>query len=493
MQAKSRNSSPLPSPRAHASSQTASHSWRLTALTFVGLLAVALLLALPSIKAPFFWDDLHLIRVHTPRELADVWVGTWDTDHIETPGFRPLTAYFNHFRALIFGESVVGQRLFLLVLFAGLLTLAAELARTLFAATFWQRFLAGLMALVHVRSVYHYLWISDGIHLLAGLFVIGAILSLLRGLSSGRGLWLWISGLCVGLALLTREDALVVLPLLVLLGAAFLLRGEAPRPALERARTGLAIYAAALVTLGAACLFWRRTLDPTSLPAPDPAAWLWGLMQTVRNAGDAGFLSQPWPAYSRLLLGWDIWLAALLIGVFGLGRIQRLQVAYWAGAAALAALPLLMSARTNLLLLPVIFWSMLVASVLWGLWRHPSILWRILAAGMLLLALGIPAFASLALQQEQRYGNLDFMCRNASTLYGLTGQATIPAVRAASVQSALEDFGITGLDAFKTRWPTMERSALADGHIGPARGLPFLPRFQFIQQYGTHPRCEPPK
>jgi hypothetical protein len=113
---------------------------------------------------------------------------------------------------------------------------------------------------------------------------------------------------------------------------------------------------------------------------------------------------------------------------------------------------------------------------------------------MIVVGLGVPGYGSFLFQQELRPNNLVWMCRNATLLYGVAGPVTIPEVRRQSVQQDLAAYGIFDLAAFKERWPSMERKALAEGRIGVnAAGLPFVPRFQFLEQYGLHPRCEPPR
>ncbi len=138
--------------------------------------AVSVFFARFSLQVPFFEDDLHLVRVYSPAELRQVWQGPWDPDGLETPGFRPLTTLFNHARASVLGESVVVHRLFLLGLFAAYLTLAVALARRRFGASYRTGLLGGLLALLHLSSTYHYVWISDGIHLLSGILILSAIL-----------------------------------------------------------------------------------------------------------------------------------------------------------------------------------------------------------------------------------------------------------------------------------------------------------------------------
>ncbi len=469
---------------------------RSAGLMFLVVVLAGALLALPSINVPFFWDDLHLIRVHTPAELAAGWTGTFNSDHIETAGFRPLTNYFNHFRALAFGNSTTAHRLFLLVLFSLFLTLVGILANWFFDGGLVQLVLGGILGLFHVYSVYHYFWISDGIHLLLGIFMLAAMLSFLETMRSGRPAWLLLSALCTALALLTREDALALYPLLLYLGAGFVWLRRRKQGELGKLGRALAVSAAVMLLELAAYWYWRSQVVPNAGPLGfDPLALAWAAGLTVENVGGSQILNNPWPAYGLVLLIWNIWLGVfLLVALFALKGAARYAVLFWAGAALIGMLPVLVLARANLLLLPVAFWGLLVAKVLTEAWRSSDKSWlRGLVVVMTVLALAAPAYGTFAFERELRPNNINWMCRNADLLYGVTGNATIaPGVRAA-VQADLSAYGITDLSSFESRLPALERKAQADGRYGfNPQGLPFIPRFRFLPQLGLHPHCEPP-
>lgn len=463
---------------------------------FVVVVAAGVLLTLPSIHAPFFWDDLHLIRVHTPAELSASWTGPFDSDHIETPGFRPLTNYFNHLRALAFGDSTAAQRVFLLILFGVFLALTGVLARWFFNAGMPQMVLGGLVGLLHIYSVYHYFWISDGVHLLLGFFVLGSCLSLLQALRSGRRAWLLLCMFCAAMALLTREDALVLYPLLLYLGAGFacLHRREITGP--RRLGLALALFAVGMLAELGVYWYWRGRVVPDAAPlSADARALVWGLSLTVQNVGGSQVLANPWPTYEIILRLWDVWLAGFALAiVFLLKRAGRRAALFWAGAVLMGVLPILVVARANLILLSVAFWGLLVAGVLVEAWRNAQAWWlRGLALLMISVALVVPAYGSFAFERELRPANINWMCRNADLLYGVTGNATIPPSVRALVQADLSAFGINSLADFESKLPALERKAQADGRYGfNAQGLSFIPRFQFLPQFGLHPHCEPP-
>jgi hypothetical protein len=84
-------------------------------ITFGLLLTVALVVGWHSLDYPMVYDDLHLIRHFSGKEIRGAFTGHWDPDEIETPGFRPFTVLFNHARYHAFGENVVAHRVFLLL------------------------------------------------------------------------------------------------------------------------------------------------------------------------------------------------------------------------------------------------------------------------------------------------------------------------------------------------------------------------------------------
>jgi len=332
--------------------------------------------------------------------------------------------------------------------------------------------------------------------LLAGIFMLAAVLSFLETLRAGRPAWLLLSALCTALALLTREDALVLYPLLLYLGAGYLWLRRSKHGSLAKLKPALAVFAAAMLLELVAFWYWRSQVVPSAAPlAFDPLALGWAIGLTIQNVGGSQILSNPWPVYGLLLLFWNIWLTVfLLVALLALKRPACYAALFWAGAILIGALSTVAFARANLLLLPVAFWGLLVAKVLSEAWTNPGRLWmRGLVTALTVAALALPAYGTFAFERELRSNNVNWMCRNADLLYGVMGNATIaPDVRA-SVQADLSAYGITDPASFQSRLPALERKAQADGRYGfNESGLPFVPRFQFLPQMGLHPHCEPP-
>ena len=466
-------------------------------LMFLIFAAAGVLIALSSLDAPFFWDDLHLIRVQTPSELAGGWSGPWDPDRLEHPGLRPLTMYFDYVRATVFGESVVGHRLFLIAVFAVFLTLAGLLARALFSAGLWQVSLGGLFGLLHVDSVTHYLWPTDGIFLVTGSLTLGALLAFVRAWKSGRLAWLALAFTCTALALFTREDSLVIYPLMVWFGGMLALDAEARRSVRTLGAPAMGMFAAASFLVLIGFWWWRAAAVPDAIePRIDIEALLWAAAHTVQNAGTSDRLLVPWPRYEMMITVWYVWLAAVAAAALAwLDRPGRRALLCWGVVILISAAPAMVVARANLLLLPAAFWGLLLANVLACAWsRARHLLWRGVISGLILVGVALPALGSYLFQQELRPSNLQWMCRNALILYDVVGEASVPAARRAAVQEQLDSFGISGAEELGGRWRALERVAQAEGRYGVnAQQEPFIPRFEFLPQFRLHPRCEPPR
>ena len=292
---------------------------------FLFFILAEIILAWPSLHTSFFWDDLHLVRVYSPAELREVWTGTYDTDHVETAGLRPLMTVFNHVRAGLFGENALGHHLLLLVLFAAYLTLATALGRVLFQISYVLGGLAGLLTFLHLDNVTHYAWLTDGIHLVSGIFVFGAILFLLQALRSGR-LWLMVASLaCILAGLLTRDDVLVVVPLLALFAVA-LQRQGGDLPGARR--PPLVLYSLGVIGVVAFYWLWRAAVVPQAgVGKVTPGNVIWGALQVIQNLGDINRLVVWWDSYILLM-----WLWALALGFVAVATVFFLPPGAGAGS-----------------------------------------------------------------------------------------------------------------------------------------------------------------
>ncbi len=457
--------------------------WALTLPPYIlaGLFFFVVLIGLArfSLHVPFFEDDLHLVRLYSPDELQSVWQGPWDPDGLETRGFRPLTTWFNHLRASLFGDSVGAHRLLLLALFAVYLSMAAALARRMFNTAWAIGLLGGLLTALHVSSVFHYAWIADGIHLLQGIFILCAILFALRAVATGRTRWLFVSLLCIALAMLTREDSVVVYPLTAFFVAVDLIRNRRWR---TRRPVSLALYAAGGIGLFAVYWGWRVAVVPNATALQlSLGDWAWSMAQIVQNLGDRTNLVVWWPEYILLI---DVWLVCLgiLVAVvlFALPRPAQHQAAFWAAALAIGALPGLTLARTNLLLIATTFWGLCLSSVLMNLSKRSTWSW-LCAVAIAVFVLWSSATGSAALQTERNPASLEWICGETSWIYGPYSHVTIPEPRHSLAAQRLYQFGISSAGDLYGKLPDLIDEALTHHRYAPNdEGRPFIPRFAFI-------------
>jgi hypothetical protein len=330
----------------------------------VGAFFLFLLLAIawtwPARSWPMVFDDLHLVRTFSGSELAAAWTGHWDPDGLETPGFRPLSLAFNHARAALFGERVIGHRHALAALFALELALLVPLGRRL-GLGFGASIAAGLVMLFTRYSAYHLVWITDGNHHLQGLAFLGSALLLVDGLALASRARLAASLLAVALGLCVREDTLAALPALVLIAFA---RG--PRRLATEYTMGLGALAVAL-------LAWRRAVVPAAQPLGlDFAGFARAVVHAFDPVGVGGF-----DLATRILShGWWV-LLALTFGVLAAtgDRVAQRDAGRWALAAAAACTPGLLLQRDDLLFFASLFVALMLATAWQALWRA-RLSWR---------------------------------------------------------------------------------------------------------------------
>jgi hypothetical protein len=258
-------------------------------------------------------------------------------------------------------------------------------------------------------------------------------------------------------------------------------------------RRVLGFFAAAELLVLGFYWTWRSVAVPGALPIePDPAALPWALDQIVHNVGTLQMLIQSWPNYTLLIRLWEVWLGALvLISLFLLKRGTQVQLLFWAGAILIATLPVLESARANLLLLPITLWGLLMAAAVAELWRRASAPGRRLClGGLILFTVAAPAYGSVVLQGEQRLNNLVWMCGNIDLIYGGAAHASIPPAERELWQAQLNANGIYSTGDFNERWPQLIREAKAKSRYGlDAGGLLFVPRFDFIPWFPGQWHC----
>jgi hypothetical protein len=430
----------------------------------VGAFVLFLLLAIawtwPARAWPMVFDDLHLVRTFSGSELAAAWTGHWDPDGLETPGFRPLSLAFNHVRAAIFGERVVGHRHMIAALFALELALLVPLGRRL-GLDAGASIAAGLVMLFTRYSAYHLVWITDGNHHLQGLAFVGASLLLVRGLERPSRTMLSASLLAIALGLCVREDTLAALPALVLIAFA---RGP---------RRLAAEYTMGLGALAVALLGWRRAVVPAAQPLGlDFAGFARAVAHAFDPVGVGGF-----DLASRILShGWWVLLALTLAALAATGdRAAARDAGRWALAAAFACMPGLLLQRDDLLFFASLFVALMLATAWQAIWgARPSL--RPLVAIGLGWAIAGGAWTGARLAENFHPASARAIDWNTEFLYGRYASAHIPEERRRRVAAQLDALGIRAGEQPRLRVRALIDEAKRDGRGRPsADGRVFFP------------------
>ena len=174
-----------------------------------------------TFSRPFEYDDLHFIRHYSISELLSTFHGPNDPDGIETPALRPIATLFFHLQDALFGEHMILQRGFMVIVMGGLLWSVGLLLRE---AGLSFRHIVVVLALFASSRVFAslVLWIVLGSLILAYTFMVLAALFYLQWIKRGSRHLLALTFVFVALAVFTREEAYVLplaLPLLWWLSA----------------------------------------------------------------------------------------------------------------------------------------------------------------------------------------------------------------------------------------------------------------------------------
>ena len=431
-----------------------------TAGAFVLFLLLAIAWTWPARSWPMVFDDLHLVRTFRASELAAAWTGHWDPDGLETPGFRPLSLAFNHARAALFGERVVGHRHAMAALFALALALLVPLGRHL-GLGFGASVAAGLVMLFTRYSAYHLVWITDGNHHLQGLAFVGAALLLVPGLARSSRALLAASLLAIGLGLCVREDTLAALPALALIAFA---RGP---------RRLAAQYTIGLGALGVALLAWRRAVVPAAQPLGlDVGGFARAIAHAFDPVGVGGF-----DLASRILShGWWAIFALTIAGLVATrDRAAGREAARWALAAVAACTPGLLLQRDDLLFFASLFVALLLTTAWQAIWRaRPP--WRPLVAVGLVWSVVGGAWTGAVLAENFHPASARAIDWNTEFLYGRYAAATIPEGRRQALAAQLDALGVRGGEQPRQRVRALVTEAKEAGRRRPdAEGRVFFP------------------
>jgi hypothetical protein len=192
--------------------------FKVAALTGLLLLIWSAIFA-STFRYPFFWDDFHLIRSYTAPEIRSAFHAVIDPDKIETPGLRPCSIFLYNFQGTVFGENIVAQHVFMVVLMGIFMTVAGVLLlevglgfsqlSIVFALFVSSRIFASLILWISLSHlILAYIWSA----LTAYLFVLWV--------KRARWIFLFLMLVTTTLATFTREETYtlpIVLPLLCLI------------------------------------------------------------------------------------------------------------------------------------------------------------------------------------------------------------------------------------------------------------------------------------
>jgi hypothetical protein len=432
---------------------------------FILFAVLGLGLAAPTLRWPMVFDDLHLIRTFTGAELLATWTGHWDPDRVETPAYRPLSPAFNHLRAAVFGESVIGHRVFLVLLFAFVLALLVPLAAGL-GLPWWTALLAGALMFTTRYSAYHYAWITDGNHLLQGLFVLAAALLLLDGRRRAAAAPRVGALLALALGLLVREDTFAAVPALVLVAA-----WDAST---RDARRRVAAWSAAALGLGVALFVVRR------LAVPEAQGLRLDVMgfarAVVRVANPVGWESFDAPTRVLAPLG-ALVLVATLAGVLAARTRRESRLALvWLASAMAACAPAFVLQRDDLFFFPSLFVALFFATA----WTAIALAWpRARPAVGVALAWALLGGAWTSRAQAENFHPLSARAIGWDTemLYGEYAKVHIPEERRAVVATRLAGLGIRPGERPRQRVRALVVEARDSGRRRPSPdGAVFFPR-----------------
>ncbi|MCX6792362.1 MAG: hypothetical protein NT149_05000 [Candidatus Gottesmanbacteria bacterium] len=355
---------------------------------FLLLLGFELIVTSKSLSYDFYWDDIHLIRTYNISELQSVFVGQWDPDHIETAGYRPITTLFNHARAAVFGEHTLYHRLFILILLALSLTLFCKILFDCYSVPYVYSTLGCILTISARYNWFNLVWIADGIHVLVALLFVLSLWAITTFIQGGGRLAFV---LCIGLvsvALLTREDALALVALFPIFGAyyVFLLSRLPVRKNFKNSLNRLGLITASLFILSMFYVFIHLHFVPET-----NILYLSGWVTHIR-----------WSAFPMGSFFYAIWkIILIMIGittVIMLPREKIYTVFFWILCLVIAATTGLVKVRTNLILLPIVFFSQLFVYILMEISKRNTII-KILGAVLLGTVIIVSARLNMVAQE----------------------------------------------------------------------------------------------
>ena len=424
-------------------------------------------------NSEFHWDDYHLIRPYSNQELIQVWSGSWDPDYVETPGFRPLTTYFNHFRYMLFGEYVYAHRLFLIFLNA-LMSVLFVLLMVELSFPWLEGFLGGLLYLVSPLNFYHIAWLTDGIHLFAAILGFLGIFFALKAAHKENFHWYFILSHFFGLAALLSRPENVSLYLISLMAPFFFT--QIKKPLREYIKSPLFCHAVAGFVFIGVFLIYRKMVIPESI---SPFAGMGVIPAFANNFFKLLLASVNLLALiknSHLIMSVLILAGITGYGIF-LGRKGNLKgLLFLFFSLIICLLPISLFYRTNLLLNPTLFAMGIFSFSLVKIFRHMPRIIKTIGIVAFVFVLGIMARENYLYQENLHPSSLLHLSRKGEMLF-YWETATIPQMRREKALSELKALGLIAnsnitWDQFsQTIWHNVMHSS----HRRPHKGKLFKP------------------
>jgi len=188
---------------------------------FAALVALVLLLSLPTIRYGYLLEDYKYLRSYSGREVIKTFLSHWEPTRTETKGYRPLHSVQYALFYLLLGGNPIRNHLLQIIL---LVTIVLLLYALIFRFTggrslaFWAAFIYPCLS----TTAWQVSWLVNRQHLLLVIFFLSTLICYDRYLLSGSRVSAVFSFVFFLLALLLKE-AMVTIPFITL-GYALIIR-----------------------------------------------------------------------------------------------------------------------------------------------------------------------------------------------------------------------------------------------------------------------------
>jgi hypothetical protein len=442
------------------------------AISFFVFTLTGLFYAQNALLYPMIYDDLHLIRSFTQEEIAHSFYGPFDTDNVETVGFRPLTMLFNYARYELLGENVVAHRLLLIILFAVFGVAIVAISFKLRTLSWEWATCAGVLCIGAKYNISHYVWLADGVHLIQGVLFGFSMLMFLSALNK-HSFWLYAGSLSLtGLNLLVREDTLATIPAFFFLGGYFV---ETCKP---QSKKGFGIYFLVLAVLCIAFMQYRALVLPQAQGA---LGNMFGFFDHIIYMLALPGLSH----FNKISTAFVYLWGGAVIGLFALYLIEirnstSWKTAVWLVSGMSACLSGVSVARVNLLLFPIMFFTIFLCSLLES-FAIRSRVKKFIALGILILGISSEFYITRITSQSFHPYSSTVIAWNGEFIYGVSStRAIIPFERREKIVEQLQKVNIKSYSDLGVFYKRMVRKAISNNQRFPNGETLFVPNLEAL-------------